>query len=69
MIGAWLGQVGSPTSTRARGLAARDELEAQPQRAASARRLYARDALVAGMLAKQDRGSSSAKRLSPSPPR
>ena len=37
------------------GIGRRDQLEAEPQRAAAARRLHARDALVAGMLAEQDR--------------
>ena len=51
-----MGQVGWPTKMRASGLAARDQLGAEPERAAAAGRLHADDAVVvARRLAEHDR--------------
>ena len=55
MIGGWFGQVGVPTNTRASRIRRRDQIEAEPQRAAAARRLQPGNAIVRGMMAEQDR--------------
>ena len=63
MIGGWLGQVGVADEHARLRVGRRDQLEAEAKRAAAAGRLEPGDALVAGMLAEQDRAQQLGEAL------